>query len=63
MDAVEIPAETITANILSKCSMPIGDDHDERFGVPLLEELGKMFIYLPSFLHACLFTYVYVIIS
>lgn len=40
MDTVEIPAETITAEILSKCIMPIGDNHDERFGVPSLEELG-----------------------
>ncbi|GAA6101862.1 cryptochrome-1b isoform X2 [Tachysurus ichikawai] len=39
MDTVEIPAETITAEILSKCIMPIGDNHDERFGVPSLEEL------------------------
>lgn len=48
MDAVEIPAETITAEMLIKCSMPVGDDHDERFGVPSLEDLGKIqcFFYL-----------------
>lgn len=41
MDAVETPAETITAEIMGKCSTPISDDHDEKFGVPSLEELGK----------------------
>lgn len=51
MDAVEIPAETITSEILSKCNMPVGDDHDERFGVPSLEELGKMYLFIYS--HAC----------
>ncbi|XP_053533918.1 cryptochrome-1b isoform X2 [Ictalurus punctatus] len=48
MDAVEIPAETITAEILSKCIMTVGDDHDERFGVPSLEELGFETEGLPS---------------
>ncbi|XP_022535359.2 cryptochrome-1b [Astyanax mexicanus] len=40
MDAVETPAETITAEIMGRCATPIGDDHDEKFGVPSLEELG-----------------------
>lgn len=54
MDTVEIPAETITAEILSKCSMPTCDDHDERFGVPTLEDLGKItFLYLFTCLLNC----------
>ncbi|XP_027017763.1 cryptochrome-1b isoform X2 [Tachysurus fulvidraco] len=48
MDTVEIPAETITAEIFSKCIMPIGDNHDERFSVPSLEELGFETEGLPS---------------
>lgn len=57
MDSVEIPAERITSEILSKCNMPVDDDHDERFGVPSLEELGKMylFIYLLTCLLACVY--------
>lgn len=56
MDPVEMPTEAITAEILSKCSMPIGNDHDERFSVPSLEELGKItFIYL----HACMLSKLY----
>ncbi|KAK3548781.1 hypothetical protein QTP70_020669 [Hemibagrus guttatus] len=48
MDPVEIPEETITAEILRKCIMPVGDDHDKRFGVPSLEELGFETEGLPS---------------
>ncbi|KTG05207.1 hypothetical protein cypCar_00004268 [Cyprinus carpio] len=40
MDAVEIPAETITAEVMGKCTTPVTDDHDGKFGVPSLEELG-----------------------
>ncbi|KAK6320020.1 hypothetical protein J4Q44_G00091270 [Coregonus suidteri] len=40
MDAVEMPAETITAEVMRKCATPIRDDHDDKFGVPSLEELG-----------------------
>lgn len=40
MDAVEMPAETITAEVMRKCATPISDDHDDKFGVPSLEELG-----------------------
>lgn len=45
MDPVEMPAETITAEILRKCIMPVGDDHNERFGVPSLEELGMNYLF------------------
>uniref|UniRef100_A0A671KE63 Cryptochrome-1 n=1 Tax=Sinocyclocheilus anshuiensis TaxID=1608454 RepID=A0A671KE63_9TELE len=40
MDPVEIPAETITAVVMGKCATPVSDDHDDKFGVPSLEELG-----------------------
>ncbi|XP_035380740.1 cryptochrome-1b isoform X2 [Electrophorus electricus] len=48
MDAVETPAETITADIMGRCTTPISDDHDDRFGVPSLEELGFDTEGLPS---------------
>lgn len=41
MDPVEIPAESITAEIMGKCTTPLSEDHDEKFGVPSLEELGE----------------------
>lgn len=41
MDPVEIPAETITAEVMGKCATPVSDDHDDKFGVPSLEELGE----------------------
>lgn len=41
MDAVELPAETVTLEVLRKCDTPVSDDHDDKFGVPSLEELGK----------------------
>lgn len=41
MDAVEVPAESITAEIMGKCTTPLSEDHDDKFGVPSLEELGK----------------------
>lgn len=35
------PAEpTITEETIGKARTPISDDHDERYGVPTLEELG-----------------------
>nr|XP_020469336.1 cryptochrome-1-like isoform X1 [Monopterus albus] len=40
MDAVEVPAESITAEIMGKCTTPLSEDHDDKFGVPSLEELG-----------------------
>lgn len=41
MDAVEVPAESITAEIMGKCTTPLSEDHDDKFGVPSLEELGE----------------------
>ncbi len=49
MDAVEIPAETITAEVMGKCATPVSDDHDDKFGVPSLEELGET----PLFVYVC----------
>ena len=40
MDAVESPTEIITAEVMRKCATPISDDHDDKFAVPSLEELG-----------------------
>lgn len=40
MEAVETPAEPITAEVMAKCATPVSDDHDDKFGVPSLEELG-----------------------
>nr|BAQ55221.1 cryptochrome1 [Chrysiptera cyanea] len=40
MDAVELPAETITSDVVKNCLTPISEDHDDKFGVPSLEELG-----------------------
>uniref|UniRef100_A0A671NCG3 Cryptochrome-1 n=1 Tax=Sinocyclocheilus anshuiensis TaxID=1608454 RepID=A0A671NCG3_9TELE len=40
MEAVETPAETITAEVMGPCTTPVSEDHDEKFGVPSLEELG-----------------------
>lgn len=42
MDPVEMPAESITAEIMGKCSTPLSEDHDDKFGVPSLEELGEL---------------------
>lgn len=41
MEPVEVPAESITAEIMGKCTTPLSDDHDDKFGVPSLEELGE----------------------
>ncbi|XP_040019029.1 cryptochrome-1 [Gasterosteus aculeatus] len=40
MDAVELPAETITAEVVQRCATPLSKDHDDKFAVPSLEELG-----------------------
>lgn len=40
MEPLEMPAETITAEVMDKCTTPVSDDHDEKYGVPSLEELG-----------------------
>ncbi|KAM9854250.1 cryptochrome-1b [Aulostomus maculatus] len=37
---VDRPVETVTSEVLKTCATPITDDHDDKFGVPSLEELG-----------------------
>ena len=41
MEPLEIPVETITAELIEKCTTPLSDDHAEKYGVPSLEELGR----------------------
>ncbi|CAL8242461.1 unnamed protein product [Merluccius merluccius] len=48
MEPVEVPAESITAEVMWKCTTPLSDDHDDKFGVPSLEELGFDTEGLPS---------------
>lgn len=40
MEPLEMPVETITPEVMEKCTTPVSDDHDEKYGVPSLEELG-----------------------
>lgn len=40
MGPVEMPVKMITSETMGKCTMPVLDDHGDRFGVPSLEELG-----------------------
>ncbi|KAH0506253.1 Cryptochrome-1 [Microtus ochrogaster] len=40
MEPLEMPAETITSDVIGTCVTPLSDDHDEKYGVPSLEELG-----------------------
>ena len=46
MRAVDLPAETITSEVIETCATSIGEDHDNKFGVPSLEELGEFFFLL-----------------
>lgn len=36
----EHPVPTLDVQLLTGCSMPVSEDHEEKFGVPSLEELG-----------------------
>ena len=40
MDPPAKPVPTLTLQMLGSALTPLGDDHDEKFGVPTLEELG-----------------------
>lgn len=35
------PDERISLETVGKCKTPLSMDHDEKYGVPSLEELGK----------------------
>ncbi|XP_046762295.1 cryptochrome-1 isoform X4 [Gallus gallus] len=48
MEPLEMPVETITPEVMQKCTTPVSDDHDEKYGVPSLEELGFDTDGLPS---------------
>ncbi|NXI42337.1 CRY1 protein, partial [Galbula dea] len=48
MEPLEMPVETITPEVMEKCTTPVSDDHDEKYGVPSLEELGFDTDGLPS---------------
>lgn len=41
MDQPPMAVPTITPDIVQSSMTPISDDHDERFGVPSLDELGR----------------------
>ncbi|XP_067913060.1 cryptochrome-1-like isoform X3 [Heterodontus francisci] len=40
LDSPEPPVETISEGKLGKCTILVSDDHNEKYGVPSLEELG-----------------------
>nr|XP_040028567.1 cryptochrome-1-like isoform X2 [Gasterosteus aculeatus aculeatus] len=40
MESVEMPAESVADDVMGKCRTPMSEDHDDKFGVPSLEELG-----------------------
>lgn len=41
MDPPKQPEDTITGDNIKHTKTPISDEHDDKFGVPSLEELGK----------------------
>uniref|UniRef100_A0AAR2JUS6 Photolyase/cryptochrome alpha/beta domain-containing protein n=1 Tax=Pygocentrus nattereri TaxID=42514 RepID=A0AAR2JUS6_PYGNA len=40
MDPPEAPLEPLTLELMGGCTTPISENHQEKFGVPALEELG-----------------------
>ncbi|XP_074127596.1 cryptochrome-1 isoform X5 [Sminthopsis crassicaudata] len=48
MEPLATPVETITPEVMLKCVTPLSDEHDEKYGVPSLEELGFDTDGLPS---------------
>ncbi|KFO27607.1 Cryptochrome-1 [Fukomys damarensis] len=48
MEPLETPVDTITSEVIEKCVTPLSEDHDEKYGVPSLEELGFDTDGLPS---------------
>jgi len=49
MDPPESPVSTVTATYIGSAYTPLKDDHDDHYGVPTLEELGKKRSILSSF--------------
>ncbi|XP_038636619.1 cryptochrome-1b isoform X2 [Scyliorhinus canicula] len=48
MESIDMPVGTMTAETIGKCITPVLDDHDDKYGVPTLEELGFDTEGLPS---------------
>lgn len=46
MDPPVQPSETLTAQMVAGVTTPVDDDHDDRFNVPSLDELGNIIICL-----------------
>lgn len=40
MEPPPLPESTITEDFIGKSRTPIQDNHDDRYGVPTLQELG-----------------------
>ena len=40
MDPPEAPLEPLSKAVMGSCITPVSEDHREKYGVPLLEELG-----------------------
>ena len=51
MESSPVPVNPIDYACLEGARTPIGDDHDELYGVPTLEELGKYTQYKNSCRH------------
>ena len=41
MEEPSLPVPPVTSANIGDAISPISDDHDEKYGVPTLEELGK----------------------
>lgn len=41
MDPPPLAVSTITPDMIRSALTPLADDHDDRFGVPSLDELGR----------------------
>lgn len=40
------PCETLTSQLTKNVATPVSDDHDDRFSVPSLDELGSYFAFV-----------------
>lgn len=45
MDLPPLPVPTITLEDLEGIVTPVSDDHDDKYGVPSLDELGQPFLW------------------
>uniref|UniRef100_A0A8C5GN21 Cryptochrome-1-like n=1 Tax=Gouania willdenowi TaxID=441366 RepID=A0A8C5GN21_GOUWI len=48
LDPPELPVETLTDSQIGRCITPVSEDHEDKYGVPSLEELGFDTEGLPS---------------